>query len=178
MNEQNIKEKYLPVGTVVLLKNGSKRIMINGFCTMDSNQPERVYDYSGVLFPEGSLSSDQTLLFDHNQIIRIDHMGLEDNEEKEFKIKLVELLNNHNNTQSSMTSENNAMTQNLEQPQVTPVEPVAPVQPVTPVAPVEPVAPVQPVTPVTPVEPVAPMNFNQQPIQADAANPINPTNFQ
>ena len=163
MNEQNIKEKYLPVGTVVLLKNGSKRIMINGFCTMDSNQPERVYDYSGVLFPEGSLSSDQTLLFDHNQIIRIDHMGLEDNEEKEFKIKLVELLNNHNNTQSSMTSENNAMTQNLEQPQVTPVEPVAPVQPVTPV---------------TPVEPVAPMNFNQQPIQADAANPINPTNFQ
>ena len=28
----DIKEKYLPVGTVVLLKGGQKRLMINGFC--------------------------------------------------------------------------------------------------------------------------------------------------
>ena len=86
-----IKPKYLPVGTVVLLENGSKRVMINGFCTMDANKPDKIYDYSGVLFPEGSLSSDQTLLFDHSQIARIDHMGLEDQEEKEFKVKLVQI---------------------------------------------------------------------------------------
>lgn len=90
MNTQ-IKPKYLPVGTVVLLANGTKRVMINGFCTMDANKPDKIYDYSGVLFPEGSLSSDQTLLFDHNQIIRVDHMGLEDNEEREFKTKLVQI---------------------------------------------------------------------------------------
>ena len=89
MNE--IKEKYLPVGTVVLLANGSKRVMINGFCTMDANKPDKIYDYSGVLFPEGSLSSDQTLLFDHSQIVRVDHYGLEDQEEKEFKVKLVQI---------------------------------------------------------------------------------------
>ena len=77
-----------------MLKNGSKRVMINGFCTMDANHPEKVYDYSGVLFPEGSLSSDQTLLFDHNQIIRVDHLGLEDVEEIEFKTKLKEILEN------------------------------------------------------------------------------------
>lgn len=94
MNEQTIGEKFLPVGTVVMLKNGSKRVMINGFCTMDANHPEKVYDYSGVLFPEGSLSSDQTLLFDHNQIIRVDHLGLEDEEEIEFKTKLKEILEN------------------------------------------------------------------------------------
>ena len=81
MNE-TIKEKYLPVGTVVLLRNGTKRVMINGFCTMDASKPDKVYDYSGVLFPEGSLSSDQTLLFDHEQIVRVDHLGLEDDEEK------------------------------------------------------------------------------------------------
>ena len=92
--EQAIGEKFLPVGTVVMLKNGSKRVMINGFCTMDANHPEKVYDYSGVLFPEGSLSSDQTLLFDHNQIIRVDHLGLEDEEEIEFKTKLKEILAN------------------------------------------------------------------------------------
>ena len=87
-----IKEKYLPVGTVVLLQNGTKRVMINGFCTMDASNPSKIYDYSGVLFPEGSLSSDQTLLFDHNQIIRVDHMGLEDDEEKSFKVKLKEIV--------------------------------------------------------------------------------------
>ncbi len=90
MNEQY--GKYLPVGTVVLLQNGTKRIMINGFCTMDANKPDKVYDYSGVLFPEGSLSSDQTLLFDHSQIVRIDHLGLQDQEEAEFKVKLNELV--------------------------------------------------------------------------------------
>ena len=89
MNE--IKPKYLPVGTVVLLENGTKRVMINGFCTMDANKPDKIYDYSGVLFPEGSLSSDQTLLFDHSQIVRVDHYGLEDQEEKDFKVKLVQI---------------------------------------------------------------------------------------
>jgi len=91
MNE-TIREKYLPVGTVVLLRNGTKRVMINGFCTMDASKPEKVYDYSGVLFPEGSLSSDQTLLFDHEQIVRVDHMGLDDDEEKSFKAKLKEIV--------------------------------------------------------------------------------------
>jgi len=94
MNEQVIGGKFLPIGTVVMLKNGTKRVMINGFCTMDANHPEKVYDYSGVLFPEGSLSSDQTLLFDHNQITRVDHLGLEDDEEIEFKTKLKEILAN------------------------------------------------------------------------------------
>ena len=39
MNGQ-IGEKYLPVGTVVLLQNGTKRVMINGFCTMDASNPD------------------------------------------------------------------------------------------------------------------------------------------
>ena len=80
--------KYLPVGTVVLLQSGTKRVMINGFCAIDPKEPNRIYDYSGVLFPEGSLSSDQALLFDHTQIVRVDHIGLQDDEEKEFKNKL------------------------------------------------------------------------------------------
>ena len=46
-----MNEKYLPVGSVVLLQNGTKRVMINGFCTMDAKNPEKIYDYSGVLFP-------------------------------------------------------------------------------------------------------------------------------
>ena len=87
-----MKEKYLPVGTVVLLQNGTKRVMINGFCSIDSEEPTKIYDYSGVLYPEGSLSSDQTLLFNHDQIVRVDHMGLIDDEENTFKAKLKEIL--------------------------------------------------------------------------------------
>ena len=87
-----MKEKYLPVGTVVLLQNGTKRVMVNGFCSIDAEEPEKMYDYSGVLYPEGSLSSDQTLLFNHDQIVRIDHMGLIDDEEVAFKEKLAEVL--------------------------------------------------------------------------------------
>lgn len=88
----DMKEKYLPVGTVVLLQNGTKRVMINGFCTVDSEEPTKIYDYSGVLYPEGSLSSDQILLFNHDQIVRVDHMGLIDDEETQFKAKLKEVL--------------------------------------------------------------------------------------
>ena len=66
--------------------------MVNGFCSIDAEEPEKMYDYSGVLYPEGSLSSDQTLLFNHDQIVRIDHMGLIDDEETAFKTKLNEIL--------------------------------------------------------------------------------------
>ncbi len=122
MNEQ-IKGKYLPVGTVVLLRNGTKRVMINGFCTMDASKPDKVYDYSGVLFPEGSLSSDQTLLFDHEQIVRVDHMGLVDQEEQDFKVKLAQIV---------------AASQNGANPATQGTTPATPVAPAAPQAPQNP----------------------------------------
>lgn len=109
-----MNEKYLPVGSVVLLKDGTKRVMINGFCTMDAKNPEKIYDYSGVLFPEGSLSSDQALLFDHEQIVRIDYLGLQDEEEKEFKTQLKQLMT-QNSTQdiinATLPEQNNTQTE-------------------------------------------------------------------
>lgn len=87
-----IYEKYLPIGTVVMLKDGKKRIMITGFCCIDKNNEEKIYDYSGCLYPEGIISTDKNLLFDHIQIKEIYHIGLIDNEEKEFKEKLKAIL--------------------------------------------------------------------------------------
>lgn len=90
-----IKEKYLPIGTVVMLKNGKKRVMIIGFCAVAEQNKEKIYDYSGCLYPEGLLSSEQVALFDHEQIEQVYHMGLEnDEEERSFKEKLKELENN------------------------------------------------------------------------------------
>lgn len=100
--ENEIKEKYLPVGTVVLLKGGKKRTMITGFCASSNEEKNKIYDYSGCLFPEGIVSSNQTFLFDHSQIDKIYHMGLEDNEEKEFKVKLNQLIEKVNQNKNNM----------------------------------------------------------------------------
>ena len=85
-------EKYLPIGTVVMLKGGSKRVMIVGFCCSDNKDATKIYDYSGCLYPEGTISSDKMLLFNHNQIDKIYNLGLVDEEEKQFKEKLKEFL--------------------------------------------------------------------------------------
>jgi len=89
----NIGEKYLPLGTVVILKNATKRLMITGFCAKDvSSNSNDYYDYSGCMFPEGFISSNQTALFNHEQIDKIFHMGLVDEEENTFKEKLKQLV--------------------------------------------------------------------------------------
>ena len=92
-----MQEKYLPIGTVVLLKGGSKRVMITGFCSVDRNKNDVIYDYNGCVYPEGYLSSDQTCLFNHDQIDKIYYMGFVDDEEKEFKAKLNELVRSLDN---------------------------------------------------------------------------------
>jgi hypothetical protein len=89
-------EKYLPVGTVVMLKGGKKRAMITGFCSISGDDKSKVFDYSGCLYPEGFISSDQTLLFNHEQIEKIFHLGLVDEEEKQFKQKLNEMVQKMN----------------------------------------------------------------------------------
>lgn len=85
-------EKYLPIGTVVMLKDGKKRVMITGFLTIPNNQQNIVYDYSGCLYPEGIISSEKTLVFNHNQIKNIYHIGLIDDEEKKFKEELKKII--------------------------------------------------------------------------------------
>lgn len=90
-------DKYLPIGTVVMLRGGTKRAMITGFCSVSGDNKDKVFDYSGCLYPEGFISSDRTLLFDHSQIEKIYYLGLIDEEEKKFKEKLKEMLKTMNN---------------------------------------------------------------------------------
>lgn len=85
--------KFLPAGSVVLLEGATKRLMITGFCTMDNANSDVMYDYCGCLYPEGMISSDETALFNHDQIKEIYFIGLVDEEEIAFKEKLNELVN-------------------------------------------------------------------------------------
>ena len=43
------------------------------------------------MFPEGLLKEDHPLLFNHNQIVRIDHLGLIDEEQKQYEQKLKDI---------------------------------------------------------------------------------------
>lgn len=88
-----MNEKFLPAGSVVLLEGATKRLMITGFCVMDSSNSDITYDYCGCLYPEGMISTDETALFNHDQIKEIYHVGYSDEEEVAFKEKLKELIN-------------------------------------------------------------------------------------
>lgn len=90
----NIGEKYLPLGTVVLLEGGTKRVMITGFATASSDDPDLIYDYAGCMYPQGFVTSNQTVLFDHDQIQKIYHFGLIDPEWVEFQDNLKKFLEN------------------------------------------------------------------------------------
>ncbi len=81
-----------PIGTVVRLVNGTKRVMIIGYKTQNTDAPGKVYDYSGCLYPEGQLSSHQILLFDHDQIEEVYFIGYRDAEQQTFMEKLEKVL--------------------------------------------------------------------------------------
>ena len=85
-------ERFLPIGTVVMLKGGKKRVMITGFCVSRKENPSEIWDYSGCVYPEGIFSADSVLLFDHTQITEVFYIGLIDEEEKGFKERLKEEL--------------------------------------------------------------------------------------
>lgn len=86
-------EKFLPIGTVVLLKNAEKRIMITGFASMSPETGDVIFDYSGCAYPEGFLNYNEVAVFNHEQIDKVFFMGYADEEEEEFKKVLVEQLN-------------------------------------------------------------------------------------
>ena len=82
--------KYLPIGSVVLLEGGTKRLMITGYCMQTAEQPGVLYDYSGCLYPEGLIRSDITSIFNHDQIKEIFFKGFDDAEGQDFRSSIVE----------------------------------------------------------------------------------------
>lgn len=76
-------EKYLPIGTVVLLKNGSKRVMIYGRKQIHVETGQE-WDYLACLYPEGNINEEFMYLFNHDQIDKVFYLGYKDEEELKF----------------------------------------------------------------------------------------------
>lgn len=80
-------KKFLPIGSVVLLKESKKRIMIVGV-KQKQEESNKVWDYCACLYPEGILSPDKLFLFDAEQIERLYFIGFQDGEGLSFLNKI------------------------------------------------------------------------------------------
>jgi len=85
--------ELLPIGSIVLLKDGEKKLMINGIKQTDASGDSQEYDYLGVLYPEGHIGEQFQYLFNHDDINEVVFRGFEDEERIEFLAKLSSLYN-------------------------------------------------------------------------------------
>ncbi|MFR4915477.1 MAG: DUF4176 domain-containing protein [Coprococcus phoceensis] len=76
-------KKYKPLGSVVLLKNGTKRVMIYGRKQILASTGE-LFDYVTCLYPEGNIGAEYTFLFNDDDIEEVIFEGYSDKEDLEF----------------------------------------------------------------------------------------------
>ncbi|MBR2944720.1 MAG: DUF4176 domain-containing protein [Clostridia bacterium] len=85
-----MENKYLPIGSVVLLKNSNKRVMVVGLRQKQIDNG-KMWDFSGCLYPEGIINPEKLYLFNFDQIDKLFFVGLQDAEGMEFLQKLIRL---------------------------------------------------------------------------------------
>lgn len=73
-----MEKELLPLGTVVNLKDSSKAMMICGYCSVGVSNPQKMYEYSGFVYPEGYTNNMKIYQFDSNQIESIQALGYQD----------------------------------------------------------------------------------------------------
>lgn len=91
-------EEYLPIGTVVTVGDGTKKLMIIGLLQTKAEN-NQIYDYSAVLYPEGYISPNETYLFNKNQISRIYYLGYVSQEQKLANEELTTIVNSEKSYQ-------------------------------------------------------------------------------
>ena len=73
----------LPIGSVVTLEEGKHKLMIFGVKQTHS-ETGKLYDYAGVLYPEGNVGTEYQMLFNHDKIKSIEFRGYENEERERF----------------------------------------------------------------------------------------------
>ena len=79
---------YLPIGSIVLLKNGTKKVMIYGRRQSRVGENEKEYDYIACLYPEGNIDENYMYLFDHENIDKVIFRGFSDADEEAYQNEL------------------------------------------------------------------------------------------
>lgn len=84
-------DDFLPVGSVVRLKNAKRNVVVIGYSIVEENSI-KVWDYMGCPYPVGVVASDQNLLFNRGDIERVIFLGYSDPEDKNFRNQLKETM--------------------------------------------------------------------------------------
>ena len=114
MEEEN--KRFLPIGTVVLLKGGKKEVMITGYCIVpkgavfDKNgkvdiKENQIFDYGACMYPEGVIASEQLFAFNHDQVEKICYMGFQTDGQKDLSAKLNAALTEVENAKTEQPKE-------------------------------------------------------------------------
>ncbi len=90
-------KSMLPIGSVVLLKGGQKRLMICGRVQTDV-ATGITYDYSGCYYPDGIINSKELFMFNNGNIQKLFFIGFQDGEEIAFRKFLDEQLSENSET--------------------------------------------------------------------------------
>lgn len=86
--EKQIRD-LLPIGSVVMLRNGKKPLMIYGVCQTDEESGQE-YDYISVIWPEGNLGNGSSFMFNNEDIDKLLFRGADGVERDDFIDKLVD----------------------------------------------------------------------------------------
>lgn len=86
-----MERNLLPLGSVVTLVEGEKKLMICGRMQIMEGS-EEIYDYSACTYPEGILKPDEMYFFNNDAIENIYFLGYQDEEEFNFKEYLFQQL--------------------------------------------------------------------------------------
>jgi hypothetical protein len=89
----------LPLGSIVLLQNGEKKIMIYGRKQIEA-KTQKVYDYVACLNPEGNINEEYCYLFNHEDIKEIIFRGYSDVDEETYLSYLETLTEQAGNTEN------------------------------------------------------------------------------
>ena len=84
-------EEFLPVGSVVMLNGGNKRVMICGRIQAQAGT-DIIYDYSACYYPEGILDPKSMFFFNRGDIETVYFRGYEDQEELDYRHEVLEQL--------------------------------------------------------------------------------------
>lgn len=93
-----MKERFLPIGSIVMLKNAKTPLMITSYCIIPTGMQlkdkqeiepqQRMFEYGGCIYPHGIIDSNIINAFDHNQIEEVLFVGYETKEQKELSSAL------------------------------------------------------------------------------------------
>ncbi len=85
-------KNLLPVGSVVRLTGGERRLMICGRVLCKSGDDSTIYDYVGCLYPQGMVSSSGMYFFQRDAIEDVFFIGFQDKEEMEYRHGVLDQL--------------------------------------------------------------------------------------